>query len=116
MRGRIPCMALFVWPCPASTAGGEAWCLDAAHNRTNAGSIPAPATSKRAEADVADDLEDAIRTNAEGPHSASGDAGSMQQHPLPDQIAADKYLAAKRAMGRKNLGLTRVKIVPPGTC
>jgi hypothetical protein len=64
---------------------------------------------------VADDLEDAIRTSAEGPKSASGDSGSMQQHPLPDQIAADKYLASKGAMARKGLGLTRVKIVPPGT-
>jgi hypothetical protein len=64
---------------------------------------------------VDDDLASAIRENAEGPQSASGDAGSMQQHPLPDQIAADKYLASKNAMARKGLGLTRVKIVPPGT-
>jgi hypothetical protein len=64
---------------------------------------------------VADDLSDAIRDNAAGPHSASGDTGSMQQHSLPDQIAADKYLASKRAMGKKGLGLTRVKIIPPGT-
>jgi hypothetical protein len=64
---------------------------------------------------VADELDDAIRENAAGPHSASGDAGSMQQHSLPDQIAADKHLASKRAMGRKGLGLTRVKIIPPGT-
>ena len=64
---------------------------------------------------MADDLGNAIQQNAEGPHSASGDAGSMQQHSLPDQIAADKYLASKRAVGRKNLGLTRVKIIPPGT-
>ena len=64
---------------------------------------------------MADALDDAIRENAAGPHSASGDAGSMQQHSLPDQIAADKHLASKRAMGRKNFGLTRVKIIPPGT-
>ena len=65
---------------------------------------------------MADDLEDAIRTNAEGPHSASGDAGSMQQHPLPDQIVADKYLAGKRAAANPAKGFTRLKIVPPGTC
>jgi len=64
---------------------------------------------------MADDLDDAIRTSAEGPRSASGDSGSMQQHPLPDQIAADKHLAAKDAMSRKNFGLIRVQIVPPGT-
>jgi len=39
----------------------------------------------------------------------------MQQHSLPDQIAADKHLAAKDAMRRKNFGLIRVQIVPPGT-
>jgi len=39
----------------------------------------------------------------------------VKQHPLPDQIAADKYLAGKDA--RRNLAraFTRVKIVPPGT-
>jgi len=64
---------------------------------------------------MADELDDAIRTNAEGPAEAHGDAGGMKQHSLPDQIAADKYLASKGAMARKGLGLTRVKIVPPGT-
>ena len=64
---------------------------------------------------MADDLEDAIRTNAEGPKSASGDSGSMQQHALPEQIAADKHLGAKKAMTRRNFGLTRVQIIPPGT-
>jgi hypothetical protein len=64
---------------------------------------------------VADDLADAIRTNAEGPAEAHGDAGGMKQHSLPDQIAADKYLASKNALAKKGLGLTRVKIVPPGT-
>ena len=64
---------------------------------------------------VADDLANTIRENADGPRSASGDSGSMQQHPLPVKIAADKYLASKNAMARKGLGLTRVKIIPPGT-
>jgi len=65
---------------------------------------------------VADNLDNAIRTNAEGPRSASGDSGSMQQHPIPDQIAADKYLAGKRAAANPAKSFTRVKIVPPGTC
>ena len=64
---------------------------------------------------MADDLEDTIRTNAEGPKSASGDSGSMQQHSLPEVILADKHLAAKKAMTRRNFGLTRVQIIPPGT-
>jgi hypothetical protein len=63
---------------------------------------------------VADDLSDVIRENAAGPHSASGDTGSMQQQSPSEVIKADKHLGAKKAMGSKNLGLTRVKIVSPG--
>jgi hypothetical protein len=62
-----------------------------------------------------DDLKDVIKQNAEGPRSASGDAGSMQQHSLPDMVLADKHLAAKNAMTKRNFGLTRVQIIPPGT-
>ncbi|MCG3180946.1 MAG: hypothetical protein BIFFINMI_03312 [Phycisphaerae bacterium] len=64
--------------------------------------------------DTQDSLDDAIKENAAGPAKASGDSGSMEQHPLPDQIAADKYLANKKAMASQTLGLRRAKIVPPG--
>jgi hypothetical protein len=37
-------------------------------------------------------LEDTILENAQGSAEARGDAVSMRQHPLPDQIEADKYL------------------------
>jgi len=63
---------------------------------------------------VADELDDAIRTNAEGPKSASGDSGSMQQHSIPDQIAADRYLASKNASRSKVMGIRLTKVVPPG--
>jgi len=63
---------------------------------------------------VADDLKDAIRENAEGPAKAAGDAGSMEQHKLPDQIAADKYLASKEAAKSKRRGLVFNKFIPPG--
>jgi len=63
---------------------------------------------------MADDLKDAIRENAEGPAKAAGDAGSMEQHKLPDQIAADKYLASKEAAKSKRRGLRFNKLVPPG--
>ena len=63
---------------------------------------------------MADELDDAIRTNAEGPKSASGDAGSMQQHSLPDQIAADRYLESKKAARSKGVGIRLTKVVPPG--
>ena len=64
---------------------------------------------------MAEDLADAIRTNAEGPAEAHGDSGGMKQHSLTDQIAADKYLAGKEAMASAGLGLKVAKIVPPGT-
>ncbi len=60
-------------------------------------------------------LEDAIRENAAGPKRAQGDSGSIDQHPLQDQIAADKYLASKQAMKSKGLGIKTVKISPDGT-
>jgi len=63
---------------------------------------------------MADDLDNTIRQNAEGPARASGDAGSVEQHKLTDQIEADKYLAGKDAAKSKNRGLRFNKLVPPG--
>ena len=67
--------------------------------------------------EVADDLDSTIRDNAAGPKRASGDSGSVDQHSLQDQIAADKYLAGKTAVSSNPAkAFVRVKIVPPGTC
>jgi hypothetical protein len=60
-------------------------------------------------------IENSIQDNAVGPKSASGDAGSVEQHPLPDQIAADKHIASKQAMRTKGLGIKLVKLSPSGT-
>jgi hypothetical protein len=60
-----------------------------------------------------DDLQSEILENAKGPAKASGDAGSIEQHKLTDQIAADKHLAAKTAVNKPNRGLRFNKIVPP---
>jgi hypothetical protein len=62
-----------------------------------------------------DDLETAICENAERPAEAHGDSGGMKQHPLPDQIAADRYLESKKAARRKGLGTGLKRLVPPGT-
>ena len=64
---------------------------------------------------MAGDLEEAIRTNADGPAEAHGDSGGMKQHSLPDQIAADRYLESKKALRKKGLGMGLKKLVPPGT-
>ena len=64
---------------------------------------------------MADHLEDKIRENAEGPARVTGDAGTVEQHKLSEQIAADKYLASKEAAKRKNRGLRFNRLIPPGT-
>lgn len=63
---------------------------------------------------MADDLEQSIRDNAQGPKRAQGDAGSVEQHDLASQIEADRYLASKQA-AKKGLGVRMTKVVPPGT-
>ena len=60
------------------------------------------------------DIEIAIAANAIGPKQATVDGVTVQQHPLVDQIAADKHLAGKRAAADPRKAFCRVKIVPPG--
>jgi len=62
---------------------------------------------------MADELDDTIRQNAAGPAKASGDAGSVEQHKLSEQIEADRYLSAKEAAKSKRRGLRFNKLVPP---
>ena len=61
------------------------------------------------------EIDNAIETNASGPRKASGDSGSMEQHSLTDQIAADKYLESKKASRSQGLGVKLAKISPGGT-
>ena len=63
---------------------------------------------------MADDLADSIRQNAQGPAKVTGDAGSVEQHSLADQIEADKHLAGKEAVKKRTRGLRFNKFVPPG--
>ena len=63
---------------------------------------------------MADNLDDTIRENAEGPAKASGDSGSMEQHKPSEQIEADRYLLSKAAAKSKSRGLRFNKLVPPG--
>ena len=62
------------------------------------------------------DLENTILENAQGPSKVTGDAGSVEQHRLTDQIAADKYLASKAAANKQgHLGIRLTKLSPSGT-
>ncbi|MCD4823461.1 MAG: hypothetical protein K8S55_02555 [Phycisphaerae bacterium] len=64
---------------------------------------------------MADDLNNTIAENAAGPRKASGDSGSVEQHSLTDQIAADKFLESKKASRSNGLGIKLVKLSPGGT-
>ena len=63
---------------------------------------------------MAQNLDQAIKDNAEGPKKAAGDSGSVEQHSLDDQVAADRYLASKKANRSKGLAIRRTRVVPPG--
>jgi len=62
-----------------------------------------------------EELEQAIKDNAAGPARAAVDGQSVEQHSLRDQIEADRYLASKEAVRRKDRGLRITRLIPPGT-
>jgi len=64
---------------------------------------------------MAEPLDDTIRENAQGPKRASGDAGSVEQHDLKDQIEADRYLNSKEAAKKKGIGIKITRAIPHGT-
>jgi len=59
------------------------------------------------------ELDSAIQQNSEGPKRASADPGSVEQHSLASQVAADRYLNSKKAV-KGGLGVKLTKVVPPG--
>ncbi len=58
---------------------------------------------------------DFIAENARGPKRVQGDSGSVEQHSLKDQIAAERFLQSKKAAQSKNFPLKIFKIAPGGT-
>jgi hypothetical protein len=60
------------------------------------------------------DLSDSIEDNAGSPKRATNDSGSFESHSLPDQIAADKYLASKAASKLNRPPIRMFKARPPG--
>ena len=73
----------------------------------------APVRSLR---EVAEDttITDAIAANAAGPAKASNETTSVEQHPLPEQIAADKYLKNMNAGAGTRVGIRIGKFTTPG--
>lgn len=64
---------------------------------------------------MSDELDDNITENATGPRRVTDDQGTVEQHSIPDTIAAAKFDAAKTGLKNNTLGLRRVKMEPPGT-
>ena len=57
------------------------------------------------EKDTRTALDEAIVKSASGPRSAQVDGQRVEQHPLPDLVEADRYLASKRAARGRYGGL-----------
>ena len=63
---------------------------------------------------MSEDLTESIAESAAGPKRVRGDNLEVEVHPLPDQIAADRYVKSNAAASRAPLGLRFRKLVPPG--
>lgn len=59
-------------------------------------------------------IETAIKTAAAGPRKASGDAGSVEGHPLRELVEADRYTAAKEAARAGRTGIRVGRVAPGG--
>ncbi len=62
-----------------------------------------------------DESTAALVTAMAGPMKVKGDAGEVEQYPLSDRIAADKYLAGKCATTSARRGLRFTRLIPEGT-
>lgn len=63
---------------------------------------------------MADTIGEQIEDSALGPRRAQGDMGSVEQHSLPDQIAADKYLLSKSRFASGKIKLHTMRMISPG--
>ena len=61
-----------------------------------------------------DDLSQAIRDAANAPKKTQVKSTTVEEHPLPDLIAAERHLANKEAARRNHRGIRFSKIIPPG--
>lgn len=61
-----------------------------------------------------DDVRDQIEENAQAPRRIQGDEGEIEEHSIPDQIAADRYLSGAAAAEHGHRGMRFTKVRPPG--
>ena len=64
---------------------------------------------------MADDTQTTIENALAAPRKVQADGVSVEQHPLPDQLEAAKFLDAKTATRKTgSLGIRLQKLSPPG--
>ena len=61
-----------------------------------------------------EEIKQRILENMTGPKKVTGDAGSVEQHSLKEQIDFDRYIASKEAAGQGG-GIRFTKLKPDGT-
>jgi len=61
----------------------------------------------------AENVNAAIVESATGPKKLQGDEGTIEQHPITDQIAAAQHLAGKTAARKPHRGLRITQVVKP---
>jgi hypothetical protein len=59
-------------------------------------------------------IQERILENATSPKRVQGDAGSVEQHSLQDQIAAARFLQSQKASQNHGLGIKLIKTSPDG--
>lgn len=62
---------------------------------------------------MAENTEDQILENALAPKRVAGDEGSVEQHPIADQIVAVQYAAGRAASRRGRTGIRYFQFRPP---
>jgi len=97
---------------PASDLSYTAWVEFVYQGRTYRAEHDVSGTTA-AEAAADDTIAEAISTNAKGPARVSVDGTTVEQHPLRDQIEADKYVNAQTAAEKNHMGLRFFKMTPP---
>ena len=64
---------------------------------------------------MATDTQTTIENALTSPRKVKADGVEVEQHPLPDQVAAARYLDAKAATAKRDsLGVRLTRLVPPG--
>lgn len=65
---------------------------------------------------MADNLTpEQIETNAAKPRRMQADGQLVEQHSIPDQIAADRHAKSTAAAKSRGRGIILTKLEPPGT-